>query len=92
MNPPLMGVLSGLAVGLSPLGVLLFRAGTPSAAALLQDLPPELQLCTGAATRIAILYTNAWLLSQRIAHCLACKQLHNIGCSSAGPMAPPLLS
>ena len=49
MNPPLVGVLCGIAIGFTPLGLLLFCSGTPSAEALLHSLPLELQLCTGGS-------------------------------------------
>lgn len=47
VNPPLFGVLCGIGIGLTPLGVLLFQANSQNAVAALHHLPFELQACIG---------------------------------------------
>jgi hypothetical protein len=48
MNPPLLGVLAGIAVGACPLGALLYQPSSPAAFARAARLPLELRACLGA--------------------------------------------
>lgn len=46
-NPPLLGILAGIAVGVSPLGALIYQPNSPSALARTMRLPMELETCLG---------------------------------------------
>lgn len=46
-NPPLVGVLAGILVGVTPLGRLLYRPDSPAAVAHTLRLPIELRVCLG---------------------------------------------
>ena len=49
-NPPLLGVLAGIAVGVSPLGAVLYHPSSAAAAARVAQLPMELNACLGACS------------------------------------------
>ncbi len=55
LNPPLLGTLAGVVVGMSPLGPLLFSPGSATAASLMLHLPGELQVRVSAE-----LYSCGW--------------------------------
>lgn len=46
-NPPLVGVICGILVGVSPLGQLLYRPDSPAVVAQTLRLPIELRVCLG---------------------------------------------
>ena len=46
-NPPLMGILGGISIGISPLGTLLYQPNSPAAMATTLGLPAELRACLG---------------------------------------------
>lgn len=47
LNPPLVGVIAGVLIGVSPLGQLLYRPDNPAVAAYTLRLPMELRVCLG---------------------------------------------
>ena len=49
-NPPLLGVIAGIAVGASPLGAVLYQPSSAAAAASVAQLPMELNACLGTCS------------------------------------------
>ena len=48
-NPPLFGIIAGILVGVSPLGVQLFQSESAIAIHRAAQLPTELRTCLGEA-------------------------------------------
>ena len=46
-NPPLFGIIAGILVGISPLGVQLFQSESAIAVHRATQLPTELRTCLG---------------------------------------------
>lgn len=49
-NPPLFGIIAGILVGVSPLGVQLFQSESAIAIHRAAQLPTELRTCLGEST------------------------------------------
>lgn len=47
VNPPLLGIIAGILVGVSPLGVQLFQPESATAMQRAAQLPTELRTCLG---------------------------------------------
>lgn len=84
-NPPLLGVLAGIAVGMSPLGAVLYHPSSAAAAARVAQLPMELNACLGACSpcQLASVTPDAW-------NALSCLDLmkHALGTAGTSPFTP----
>ena len=75
-NPPLFGIIAGILVGMSPLGIQLFQSDSPIALHRAAQLPTELRTCLGksqeAPAHAGILWARCCLLRELYVLALAC--------------------